>query len=150
MYFLEGFTLLWPLLVIGGILWTQEETFPSGLPSLWLLLLYVWEPHWAQSGKKRRRNRRRERWIQLKDPAVWPSEPWESLILFLMYSWSPHQHISLTNKSLLKNVGNRWREKFGKGQKGTNARSAPTANIMCCFEPFFLKRPQCCKSLLFC
>lgn len=94
------------------------------MPWLQLLLLYKWEPQGSLLGtedQERRRNNWGEGQIQLKDPAVGPSEPWESPILFLMYVWSPRQHIGPTYKASnggKKRVENRWRGgKFGKGWK---------------------------------
>lgn len=58
----------------------------SGLASSNTLLLYMWELLWAQTGhgagRKIGRNNREEGWVRLKDTAVRPSEPWESLMVF--------------------------------------------------------------------
>lgn len=90
-----------------------------------------WSPLDTEN-EERRRNNWKEGRMQLKDPAAGPSEAWESLILFLMYVWSPH--ISLTYKASLKNVGNRWSGKLAKSEKEC---WVTCANIMCCAEPYF-------------
>lgn len=54
--------------------------------------------HWVQRRKKSRRNSWREGRRGLKDPAVGPSEPWESLIVFLMYG----DHLANTSAWLIK------------------------------------------------
>lgn len=94
-YFIENFTSSWPSSCHQWNFKNQErkKKILSGSASPRTLLLYMWELLWAQTGhgagRKRGRNNREEGWVRMKDTAVRPSEPWESLLVFLMYGRSP-------------------------------------------------------------